>query len=70
MAKKLLVNDTLMIPFMVDYPNHDQTWSPPLLKIENLTKKLIKNLEKSRKRPIDTKLSVNDVFMIPCKNYG
>ena len=67
-ATKLWVNDTFMIPLrnMVDDPNHHQTWPPPLLKIENLTK----NSEKSYKGPIATKLWGNDTFMIPFKNYS
>ena len=43
-ATKLWLKDTFMIPLkiMVDDPNRYQTWLPPLLKIANLTKKLIK----------------------------
>ena len=43
---------------MVDDPNHHQTWSPPLLNIENFTKKFNKKIWK------------NYTLMITFMNYG
>jgi hypothetical protein len=51
---------------MVDDLNHYQTWLPPLLKKENLTK----NSEKSLEGPIAFRLQENDTFVINFPKYG
>ena len=52
---------------MVDDLNRHQTWPPPLLKKENLTKI---SIEKSWKRSIAFRLQENDTSVITFQNYG
>jgi hypothetical protein len=52
---------------MVDDLNRHQTWSPPLLKKENLT---IISTTKFWKGSIAFRLQENDTFVITFQNYG
>ena len=55
----------LSFRIMVDNFSHHQTWPPPLLKLEHLTKKMQKfYLKKSCKEPISTKLYGNNTVVL------